>query len=78
MILFTSETCKPCKELKEWLHKKEIEVTEVDVHKEYDMAKSLGITKVPTLAEAEAVGQPAVLHIGNEEIRPFMENYFGA
>ena len=78
MILFTSTTCKPCKELKLWLAEQKIEVKELDVRKCPTIVKSLGIKMVPTLAIHEVSGDTTELFTGNEEIRPYLEQRRGS
>lgn len=69
VILFTASWCNPCKELKQWMESKKIDldITFVDIDEEPLAAKTARIKVVPTLLIL------GTLHGGRDEVKTYLE-----
>jgi len=68
MELYTAAWCDPCKQLKRWLEQKGIEVTIIDIDEQPEKVKGRKIRSLPTL-----VLDNYETRVGNEQIRPYLE-----
>lgn len=65
VLLFGSEKCVPCLQLKKQFEKRGVKFKYIDVEKDEDFMSGYGITSVPTIIIEDSRGEVKDAYIGN-------------